>query len=121
MAKKNLIGSWAFLIGVVLALVVGILEGLDKASLQTPLMSTILIVLGIIVGLFNITGKEAAPFLMSGTVLILASFFGLIITGPMLTIASISILSSTLSALMLIFIPSTIIVAIRNVFNLAKN
>ncbi len=116
MAKKtNLLGSWAFLIGVILALVIGIFSGLEIADLNSQLMTSIMIVIGIIVGLFNITGKEVGSFLMSGVVLIIASVFGLSM------MAQVPVASAILAALLLIFIPATIIVAIRNVFSLAKN
>lgn len=113
--KLNLFGSWAFLIGVILAVVVGVFSGLEIADLSSPLMTSIMIVLGIIVGLFNINGKEVTPFLMSGIALIIASVFGLSM------MAAVPVASATLAALLLIFIPATIVVAIRNVFSLAKN
>jgi len=115
MAKTyNLFGSWAFLIGVLLAVVVGILAGLEVADLQNTVLVSILMVIGIIVGLFNITAKESNTFMTSGIVLILASFFGAQI------MANIPIAIYTLGALLLIFVPATIIVAIRNVFSMAK-
>jgi hypothetical protein len=115
MAKKlNLVGSWAFLIGVILALVIGIFSGLDIADMNSSLMTSVMIVLGIIIGLFNIADKETMPFLMSGIALIIASVFGMSI------MIQVKVASATLAALLLIFIPATIIVAIRNVFSLAK-
>lgn len=117
MAKKNvnIFGSWAFLIGVVLALIIGIFTGLEIADLNSQVMTSILIAIGIIIGLFNVTGKEVMPFLMSGIALIISSVFG------MSVMVQIQVASATLYALLLIFIPATIIVAIRNVFSLAKD
>ena len=114
--KVNLFGSWAFLIGVILAVVIGIFSGLEIADLNSQLMTSILLVLGIVIGLFNIIDKEVMPFLMSGIALIIASVFGLLTR-----MAEIKVASATLAALLLIFIPATIIVAIRNVFSLAKD
>ena len=113
--KRNLLGSWAFLIGVILALAIGIFSGLQIADLNSQLMTSIMIILGIVIGLFNIAGKEVMPFLMSGIILIIASVFGLTM------MAQVPVASATLAALLLIFIPATIIVAIRNVFSLAKD
>jgi hypothetical protein len=113
--KLKMIGGWAFLIGVVLAIVTGVLGGLGTVDLTTPMMTSVLVVLGLLVGLFNVTSKEVTPFLMSGIVLILASIFG---AGLM---ASVPVISATLMALMMIFVPAVIIVAIKNVFNMAKN
>lgn len=118
MAKKslsNLIGAWAFLIGVLLALVVGILTGFNLVSLTTNTITIVLVCLGILVGLFNITREETSSFMMSGIVLILASFLGSAIMG------SIPVAGAILASLLSIFVPATIIVAIKNVFSLAKN
>ncbi|MFT4303724.1 MAG: hypothetical protein ACMXYG_04105 [Candidatus Woesearchaeota archaeon] len=61
MAKKTKgIGGWAFLIGLVLAIIIAII-GADSA----PWAITTLAILGIIVGLFNITGKEMVPFMIA--------------------------------------------------------
>ena len=117
MAKKfNLFGSWAFLIGVLLALGVGVYAGLNGETevLSNTVLQSVLIVLGVIIGLFNIADKESSPFMTSGIVLILASFFGAQI------MATIPVAIYTLGALLLIFVPATIIVAIRNVFSMAK-
>jgi hypothetical protein len=117
MAKKlgNLIGSWAFLIGVLLALVVGVLTGMNLISVTTDAITITLICLGLLVGLFNISRAETNSFLMSGITLILASFLGSAIMG------SIPVVGAVLASLLAIFVPATIIVAILNVFNLAKN
>ena len=112
MAKKqgSVLGAWAFLIGVILAIILG--AGL---ATTTSLMLTTLVIIGIIIGLLNVSGEEAHAFLMSGVVLIIVSSLGQSVLG------SISILDGILSSLMAIFVPATIVVAIRNVFSIAKN
>lgn len=105
---ENLIGGWAFLIGVVLAIVLGAIGTI------TPTLMWVLVLIGILVGFLNISAEETEPFLMSGTVLIIASALGQNVIGVS------SLFNSILSSLLLIFVPSTIIVAIRNVFNLAR-
>ena len=115
MAKKNLIGSWAFLIGVILAVIAGLFTSSLSANLATAL-SAILIIIGLIVGLFNVTGKEVGPFLISGLALIIASAFG-----NAVIVRTLPALGGVLMALLTVFIPATIIVAIKNVFTLAKN
>lgn len=109
MAKQtvSLIGSWAFLIGVIIAVVFGLVG-------MTPGVLTTLAIIGIIVGLLNVGDREVRPFLMSGAVLIIASFFGQSIMN------SVPYIESVLSALSAIFIPATIIVAIKNVFSIAS-
>ena len=71
MAKKkgNVIGGWAFLIGVVLALIIGLgFTGTYQAT-----ATWILVIIGLVVGLLNIADEEASPFLMSATVLVIVS------------------------------------------------
>jgi hypothetical protein len=112
MAKKkggNAIGGWAFLAGVVLAVIIG--AGFVATS---PTWTLTLVIIGLVVGLLNITGEETKPFLLSGTVLIIASSLG------QSTLGSVAILDSILDSLMAIFVPATVIVAIRNVFSLAR-
>ena len=105
---KNLIGSWAFLIGVILAIILGILGRMN------PTMTWVMVVIGLVVGLLNVAEEEVQPFLLSGIALIIASALGQ-------NVVSVSILfSNVLDALLLIFVPATIIVAIKNVFGLAK-
>jgi len=111
MAKANLgnlVGGWAFLVGVILAVVLGLFP-----TIETPAMVTALVVIGLVVGLLNVADKEVTPFLLSGAVLIIAAGLGKGLIG-------IAVLDSVLKALLLIFIPATIIVALKNVFTLAK-
>jgi uncharacterized membrane protein len=108
--KKGVIGSWAFLIGVILAVVLGLL------GMVSQVWVTILVVIGLVVGLLNVTDEEAMPFLMSGAVLIIASSLG-----QTEALASIPYLKGVLDAILLIFVPATIIVAIKNVFVIARD
>lgn len=108
--QGSTIGRWSFLIGVLLAIVLGFL---GRQTEQTWVF--VLVIIGLIVGLLNITEAEASPFLMSGAVLIIASALGQ-------SVMDVSnILSGILQALLAIFVPATIIVSIRHVFNLAKH
>ncbi len=108
--KGNVIGGWTFLVGVILALVVGL-----GALAVSPTITLILVLIGIIIGLLNITHTEVNSFLISGAVLIIASSLGSNELG------NIQYLGGTLSALLAIFVPAVIVVAIKNVFLLARN
>ena len=106
--KGNLIGGWAFLIGVILAIVLGAIGEVSG------IMATILVIVGLIVGLLNIADEEASPFLMSGAVLIIAGGLGAD------QLSAIPLVNGILQALLTIFVPATIIVAVKNVFSLAR-
>jgi len=117
MAKDilSLIGGIAFLVGIIIAVLFAVLGFVIPGFLITPTLAVILVIIGVVVGLLNITHKESMPFLMSGAVLIIASSMGRDV------IDIIHILGRFLDSLLLIFVPATIIVAIRNVFSLARN
>jgi len=110
MPKKNVnaLGSWAFLIGVILAVVFGLLGNLTQG------LTILLIVLGILVGLLNITDKEVMPFLMAGAILVIVSTLGQSV------VASVPLFDRILQALTILFVPATIIVALKSVFGLAR-
>ena len=108
MAKNNRIGAWAFLIGIVLAVVIGIFQPAGDTFVIA------LVIIGIIVGLLNIAGKEVQPFLMSGAVLIIATGLGQNV------LSSVKYVGPIVNALLILFVPATIIVAIKHVFQLAR-
>ena len=75
----------------------------------------VLVVLGLIVGFLNVADEETTPFLLSGVVLIIASSLG----GDVMS--KVPYVSPIREALLVLFVPATIIVAIKNVFKLARN
>ena len=107
-AKGNRLGSWAFLIGLLLAIVFAIFGTLNYTLI------VVLVIIGIIVGLFNIADDETTPFMMSGVVLIIASSLG----GR--AVSAIGLFERIFEGLLLIFTPATVIVAVKNVFALAR-
>jgi hypothetical protein len=112
---KNVLGAWAFLIGVILAVVIGIL-GVD---VSTGSWALILVVLGLIIGLLNIGGAELKEFLMAGTALVILSWLGGS-TLQAVTISGTAYLKLILDALIVLFVPATIVVALKAVFAIAK-
>jgi len=73
-----------------------------------------LVVLGLVVGFLNIEGREVSQFMMAGTVLVLMGYMG----GQ--TLASISYLASIFNNLLTLFVPATVVVAVKSVFLLAR-
>ena len=110
----HLVGSWSFLVGLVLAVLLGL--GFTGAYQGQMLWAVFL--LGIVVGLLNISVKEASGFLMSGTVLVLVSFLGVQV-GVFESVAPA--IANILRGILTLFVPATIIVALRAVFTEAKS
>jgi len=104
----KLIGKWAFVIGVLLAVILGFLGKVDQT------VAIVLVLLGLIVGLLNITSKEATPFLLAGVSLLIATYWG---KQVMIVIPA---LANILEAIMILVVPAVILVALREVFVMAK-
>jgi len=124
-SKENWLGAWAFLIGVILAIIIGLattlipIPTLIKYSAQ---IYGILVVLGLVVGALNVTtGKDSQTFLIAGAVLVIVSKFGMeSVTGSLIGIGIGDAVSSVFGALLVLFVPATIIVALKMVFSIAK-
>ncbi len=118
-SRENLLGAWAFLGGVVLALLVGIFAG---RSID-PIIPGILAVLGIVVGYF-VAEKDVQTFLLASVSLVIVSYAGvsgLILNAAVLGINIKGYVLGILGALLTLFVPATIIVAIKTVFSLARS
>jgi hypothetical protein len=119
MAEKGgfKLGAWAFIIGLVLAIIIAVWSGLNKTA--TPPWAVILLaVLGIIVGLLNITGAEVQKFLVAAIAFLL-SFSSL---GTVLKALVNWTGVDTFFYLLAVFIaPAAAIVAIKALFAIAKN
>jgi len=113
MAKVNLLGSWAFLIGVIIA----VLVGLGVWVSLSPTVVAVLVLLGLIIGLLTIGAKEVEPFVMASIAFLLAAYIGKDVLG---TVTPIINLGSVLDAIIALVVPATVIVALKEVFNIAK-
>jgi len=104
------IGEWAFLAGVILALLVGLFQ----QEVAIGMTAMILVVLGVIVGLINIVERETTGYLVAAVALLVAGSAGL---G---TLPFGAILSAMLSNIVLFVAPAAVIVALKAVITLGK-
>lgn len=123
-ARENSVGAWAFLTGVVLAIVIGLsttLLPLPSLSQYNPQIYGILVVLGLIIGFFSVPSRDSQTFLWAGAILVIISRFGMdSVTGSLLGIGIGPTVSSVFAALLALFVPATIVVALKTVFSIAK-
>jgi len=124
-SKENEFGAWSFLIGVILAVLIGVVTVLIPIPALTNFSAEIygiLVILGIIIGFWNVpTGKDSQTFLVSGAILVIVSKFGMeSVTGSLIGIGIGDVVSSVFGALLVLFVPATIIVALKTVFSIAK-
>ena len=118
-SRENLLGAYAFLTGVVLAIVFGLFnKSLEQAG---GLFYSALVLIGIIVGFMNVGDKDSGTFLMASLSLVIVGSLGVdglrYITLNNYIVTS---LRNVLGSLLLLFVPATIVVALKTVFSMAK-
>jgi len=113
MAKVNLLGSWAFLIGVIIAILVGL--GVWVPTLTSTVVA-VLVLLGLIIGLLTIGAKEVEPFVMASIAFLLAAFIG----HDVLAKVTLVNLAGVLDAIIALVVPALVVVALKEVFEIAK-
>ncbi|MBT4604219.1 hypothetical protein HOC01_01130 [archaeon] len=107
------VAHYCFLIGLLIALVAG-LPWFAKTIDSRALMTT-LVLLGFIVGLFNLTTKDTMPFLVASIALMLAGIVNLSLI-PVIGEA----LRSMLSNIVVFVVPGAIVLAVKTVYTLAS-
>jgi len=125
-SKENFVGAVSFLIGVILAVIIGIgtssFFSVSKIITYSSQIYAILVLIGLFVGFsIKISGKDAQIFLIASTVVVIVSKFGMeSVTGSLIGIGIGDMVSSTFAALIVLFVPTTIIVALKTVFSIVK-
>jgi hypothetical protein len=109
----NKIGSWSFLLGVLIAVIAGIISPGGVTTTAT----SILILLGLIAGFLNVTQKETTGFLLASVSLVIVTAFGGAALGEVATIGPY--LEGILAAILTFVIPAAIIVALKSIYSLA--
>jgi hypothetical protein len=104
------IGFWAFIAGLVIAVVGGIL------SPANTILVVILIILGLIVGFLNITGKEIMLFLVAAIALIVIGR----VFEPLTALGIGEILNNILSYVATFMAPAAVVAAIKALWSVGK-
>jgi len=111
--KSNLLGAWAFLIGVILAVIFAFFS-------YPTWVNWIMVVIGLLIGILNIKDTETNTFLMAGVVLVIVSYFGGSVFAN-IRIGDIAFLANFLGNMLVLFVPATIVVALKSVFTMAHD
>ena len=117
------IAHYAFFVGLIIAILSGgwfslIFNGSCSANriVSPAALVTTLVVLGLLVGLVNLTTKETVPFLVAAVALMLSGIVNLsLIPGIG------SCLSSSLSNIVVFVVPGAVIVGLKAVWRLASD
>jgi len=106
----GLIGFWCFIIGLVAAVVCGLV--LPK----NEIIIVVLVILGIVIGLLNITAKEIMLFLVATVALIVAGN----VFEPLTMLGIGTILDNMLSYVATLMAPAAVIAAIKALWAVGK-
>ena len=111
------VGNYSFIIGVIIAIVLGLSFPLGTA---TPWLASLLVILGLIVGFLNVTGKETKEFLLVAAVLVIATSMG----GASATLGGVQYIGEYLSGIftqvLAFVVPATIVVALKDIWAMGQ-
>ncbi|MFA6089327.1 MAG: hypothetical protein WC755_05660 [Candidatus Woesearchaeota archaeon] len=123
MSKKTsaMIGAWAYIIGMIIAVALGVFSTLPGMTW----LLTILIVMGLIVGFLNVNEKETSAYLLAAVSLVIVTSFGGGVIGTIGDGTSLvwlgNALQGVLNAMTVFIVPATIVVALKAIYALAKD
>lgn len=72
LSGQSKLGEWAFFVGILLAILLGLFPNLDSQG-----VSTLFVMLGVIVGLVNITKRDTHNFLLAAVALLVVGAGGI--------------------------------------------
>ena len=125
-SKENLTGAYAFLVGVILAVILGVLNALNNSPQSENLFYSSLVIIGCIVGFLNIGDRNSATLLFASLSIVLVGNFG---REPLTEITQridqvnillVHVIREVMISLQFLFVPVTIIVALKTVFAMTK-
>ncbi len=112
---EEAVGHYAFVAGVLLAIILGLFSFNTKYKV---LISLVLVTAGLLVGIINITAKETVPFLVASIALMTSAGFA---SGMLQSIPDIGqVLNAVFVYIMLFVSPAALVVALKTVYSLAK-
>jgi hypothetical protein len=110
-------GHYAFIAGIALAVVMGVITALmDQISSWVVLA---LLVLGIVVGIMNITAREVNEFLIAAIALMLAGSANVVVLNTVVAPLG-TILSAILTYIKVFVAPAALVVGLKAVKQLAE-
>ena len=114
------IGDYSFIVGVILAVVLGLAA--SKLGTATPWLWSLLIVLGLVVGFLNVAGKETKEFLWVTVALVVVAYAG---SAQITSWSNVEIIGPYLKgifdSILAFVVPASVVVALKDVWGLAKS
>ena len=106
-------GSWSFILGIAVAVLAGLSLPESRTTLWIP---SLIIFLGFVSGLLNVTKKEETHFLIAAVALVLVTWFGGSVVGSVAIVGDY--LLSIFNNILIFVVPAAIIVALKAIFSL---
>ena len=123
-SRETSLGAWAFFIGVILAILIGLsttIFSIPTIVAYSAQIYALLVILGLIIGFVNIPGKSTQTFLWTGAILVVVSKFGMdSVRGSLIGIGVGDAVSAVFAALLALFVPATIVMALKTIFSMSK-
>ncbi len=113
MKNMGLIGFWAFIIGLILAVVAGIFFPHHTTIIL------VLLVLGLLIGLLNITDKESTPFLVATIALVVVGMASNVFA-PITAFKIGEIMGQILTLVAALMAPAAIVVVVKTLWAVGK-
>ncbi len=115
----NQVGKWAFIVGALLAVLMGILEAVGQDLGTNVWLVLLLLVLGLVIGFVNISAKEVQPFLVASIAVLVTAVAANLVVGNTLFAPLGDILVNVANDVVLVVAPAALIVALRAVYGFA--
>jgi len=113
------IGNYSFIIGVIVAVVLGLAA--PKLGTATAWLWSLLVVLGLIVGFLNVSGKETKEFLWVTVALVVVAFAGSAQINSWSNVELIGpYLKGIFDSILAFVVPASVVVGLKDVWELAK-
>ncbi len=113
------VGQYSFIIGVIIAVVLGL--ALPIGSDVQNWLTSVLVVLGLIVGFINVGGKESKEFLLVATMLVIVAGLGGSAYAALGTVKVIgAYIQGILGSVLTFVVPATVVVALKQIKSLSE-
>ena len=120
-SKENLPAAYAFFTGIILAIMLGVLNKYSPSTTTNSLFYILLVLIGVTIGFLHTTDKNTTTFLLASVSLVIVGGMG---NNTLIFISNLSpilaILRDIMSNLLVLFIPATIVVALKTVFSITS-
>jgi hypothetical protein len=112
------VGKWAFILGVLIAVIAGLVGGWIVG--YAPAILLVLVILGLIVGFLNIGAKEVNDFLLAAIALILVGTIAQLTSIDTIIPLLGSVIQSIVNNIAAFVAPAALVVSLKAVYGLAS-